>query len=469
MRVLLINPQEGHDALARDFKFYRCHSPPLGILYIAKVLEETGHIVEVIDFAAEEFKEEKILKNINSTDFVGLTINAYNVRNADAISRLIKQNDQNLPIIIGGPICSIAPKQILTEINADMCLEGEGEKVIDKIVNALEGKEALDGISGLYFKKDNTIKHGPAAEIIENLDSISFPARHLVDKYEYGYAAGVRMARGKYTSMITSRGCPYNCKFCCVAGIAKKYRKRSVENIMSEFGEITEKYDSLIIMDDNFLADRKSSMKIIESLIHENYDLDISIMGVRLDAVDEELLKKMKRAGVTSIFLGLESGNQDVLDFYNKGITLNQMEKTIRLIRKFGLNTIGNFIVGAPIETNKHLEKTYGFAKRIPLNTVTFTPFRYLKGSELWKETFEEGKIEDDEYVVETDPSRRLGNFSYRYLEEWCERSSVDIMFQPSRLFREFFNIIARKDFYNFLVAVKFLQNKLSGKYTRKN
>lgn len=460
MDILLINPPLDFDIYENEFGrlVYRSTMPNLGLLYTAKTLEDEGHNVEVIDFEAENFTEEKINNYVNSISAIGITINAYTLKNSAKIASLFKQKDKNLSIIIGGPLCSIQPKQTLIDSNADICVKGEGEKVVGKIVEAIEGKGKFDQIPGIFYKKNGTIKNGPPPEIIKDLDSISFPARHLVEKYEYGLIAGISATKRKVASMVTTRGCPYGCKFCCVTTISKSYRMRSIENVMEEFEELNNKYKSVFILDDNFLIDKKRAIKIMDLIIQKKYDFEFWVAGIRADAADEELFRKMKKAGVKTIGIGIESGNQDVLDFYNKRITIDDIRRAVKLSRKVGFYTQGNFIVGAPIETKYHLEKTFKMAKKLPLDIAFFSSLQYYKGSKLWEDALHEGKVKENEYLIRADSKRGLSNFTYEELEKWCNEASTRFFMRPKFFVDQVIQSFIRNDFSIFKKGFQYLR-----------
>ena len=144
-------------------------------------------------------------------------------QNSMMIANTIREYDPHIPIILGGPHCSLFPKRALDYHHADICLQGPGEFIINPIVEALEGKRKLSSIPGLYYKKGREIKKTKPTKYLENLDLIPFPARHLVDKYTYGKINGIKVTWGKVTSFITSRGCPYNCKFCGIHAYIPRY------------------------------------------------------------------------------------------------------------------------------------------------------------------------------------------------------------------------------------------------------
>ena len=444
MKFLLINPFVDYSVIKEIFA-NEAQVPTLGLLYIASPLEKEGHDVEIIDFYAEKFSEKRLTQVLYGKDAVGITVRSQGKKSVETIIDLIKKTNPNMPIIIGGPHCTLDPIQAILDTKADICVEGDGEKVITKIAEALQGKIKLSEIPGIYYLENNNIMKGPPAEIIEDLDSLPFPARHLVEKYRYGDVQG-DLKLGKVTSIIMSRGCPYNCKFCANRAVTKKYRSRSAENIIKEIREIKQKYDFLDIIDDNFFVDIKRADKILDFLIEEKHNLKIGIYGVRVDAPDKNLFKKMKKAGVKVVFFGLESGNQEVLDFYNKGTNLDQIHDAVRLADKAGLITWGSFIFGAPIETEKHLQTTIKFAKELRLDVAAFVPLGYFKGSPLWIEAVAEGKIREDEFYVKSDSARGLGNFSDEELSNWCIKAFKEYYLRPSYILNQILRSIIRRD-----------------------
>lgn len=446
MKFLLINPFTDYNII-KDIYASESEVPPLGLLYLAKVLEKEGHSVEIIDFCVEKFSKERLQKTLPSMDAVGITVRSYEIKSVFMISDLIKKTDYNIPIIVGGPHCTIQPQQALLETQADICVEGEAENIITKIADALEGEINLANIPGVYYKDKGLVKKGPPTEIIDDLDSIPFPARHLVNQYDYGTFQGVSIYKGKVTSISTSRGCPFNCRFCTNPAITKIYRLRSAENVVEEIKEIEQKYDSIQIVDENFLVNKKRANRILDLIIKEKYDIELGIWGIRIDAADEYLFKKMKKAGVKFVVFGIESGNQDVLDFYDKRITLDQIQKSVKLARDKGFITQGNFILGSPLETKKHIINTINFAKKLPLDFVQFSPLGYLKGSRLWTEAVANGKIRKDELIVLSDSTRGLGNFTEKELWGLTNKAFKDFYLRPGYILDQIFQSFIRGDF----------------------
>jgi radical SAM superfamily enzyme YgiQ (UPF0313 family) len=453
MKFLLINAHASIEIITPTQKKKATKNPwaqPLGLLYIAGVLEQEGHHVEIIDLVAEDITEEKIQRSLSGVDAVGISVDSFAYSDVVHITKKIKQIDEHIPIIIGGPHCTFYPEKSLIDIpDADISVEGEGEQVIKNIIQSFEGQKPLSEIAGIRYRKDNKILVGEPPNVITDLDALPFPARHLVSKYDYGKFGNDYLYKPKFTSIATTRGCPFQCRFCTrhIVGM-NNFRKRSVENIISELQQINDDYGSVMMVDDNFLTDKKRVVDLLDQIISQGINIDIVIQGARVDTADEELYKKMKKAGVKAINFGIESGNQDILDYYRKGITLDQVRKAVKLSHKMDFLTVGNFIIGAPIETMNHLQRTIHFAYSLPLDLVSFTILQYNYHSDLWNEACQEGKISlEDGYSIPADSSKGLGNFSYQDLKTFQRKSLMIFYLRPNYLLRQFYRSIKTQDF----------------------
>ena len=427
---------------------FESYCPPLGLLYIASALKQNNHKVYLIDYTAERFNEEKLLQKIKKVDAIGITLVALTVNSTSKIIRIIKEKNPNVTVLIGGPHCTLVPQRALIDTGADYCVTGEGEEVIKKIAEKLEKGKKITNLPGVYYKSKNKVKTNKESELIEDLDRLSFPARELIEKYKYGFIQGFYLPTGKFTSIMTSRGCPFRCRFCLSSKYSfKKYRIRSAENVIEEFQKISEKYATVLISDDNFLADKKRVIKIMNMIKKEKMDLEMWIEGARIDSADKDLFKVMKSSGVKLIEFGIESGNDDVLEYYRKQINRSQVEKAVKLALDTGFFTIGNFIIGAPMEKEKHIQNTIDFSKKLGLDIAFFNILKYLKGSEIWDEAAEAGKIEQDEYIVISGSKEGLSNFDYSELQEWLTSAYKQFYMRPSYYITQIGRALKRDDF----------------------
>jgi len=403
----------------------------------------------LLDFSVDSFEEQKMVDAVKKSDVVGITVLSFALENVIDIIKIVKKTKPKNKVVIGGPHCTLFPEKSLEETGADISVQGDGELIINDIKKAIKGKISFSSIPGIYYREGNKIKKGPELKLIENLDSVPFPSRHLINKYIYGDQFNSKIKKGDYTSIITSRGCPYACRFCSRNSVSmKKYRTRSTKNILKELKQIqAEGYTYVAIVDDSFLSNKKQAHELLDKIIKEKLKLKFIITAARVDSAEKELFQKMKKAGVTHIQYGLESGNQDVLDFYNKNITLEKIRYAVNLSDKIGLFNMGSFILGAPFETKEHFERTVAFAKSLPLDSVGFATLKYMVGSELWCNAVKDGKISEEDYFVPADSKRGLGLFTESEIVRYCIKARGDYYARLSFMLRLFIKSLKNEDF----------------------
>jgi radical SAM superfamily enzyme YgiQ (UPF0313 family) len=171
------------------------------------------------------------------------------------------------------------------------------------------------------------------------------------------------------------------------------------------------------------------------------------ITAARVDFADRELYSKMKEAGVVHIQFGLESGNQDVLDYYNKQITIEKIRNAVKLSHDIGFFTSGTFILGAPFETKQHFNNTIRFAKTLPLDSVSFLPLRYMAGSDLWSKAVDEGKIFADEYLVDAGSEKGLGLCTTQEIINFGKKAQQLFYLRPRFIINLLISSLRRNDF----------------------
>lgn len=445
MKFLLIYPPPESFFIRTTQVFYGL-SPPLGLLYIATQLLNNGDQVQILDFSAEPFDEQKLFTAAYQADAIGFSILSTSLTEAKKVIQLIQQHKPDIPIIIGGPHCHLLPEKALEETQANICVQGDGEMILENLVKAFNNQKNFSEIPGIFYRTKNSIKRGPVPQLIQNLDSIPFPARHLVKHYIYGREYNPHLKAGEFTSIITSRGCPHHCRFCSRGSInMQRFRTRTTKNIIAELKEIqAQGYRHVVISDDCFPVNKKQANELFDAIIAEDLSLKFTVTATRVDLAEKDVYKKMKQAGVTHMQFGLESGNQDVLDFYHKNTTVETIRNAVQLSHDTGFFTMGSFIFGAPFETKEHFNTTLRFAKSLPLDSVSFLPLRYMVGSELWNKAKSEGKIKEDEYLIPADKNRGLGNFTKEELFEHCLRAQRSFYGRPS-----FFINLLKKSLHN--------------------
>ena len=342
MRIILINPpidsviEKGNVNPVTQYLFY--NSAPLGILYIAAVLEQAGHTVSVVDAAAE-------LLNVSSTaqrvadfnaDVVGIGSFTVTFESTRALGFKIKELCPELPVILGSYHVTLVPNEAMSSDCFDVGVLGEGEFTMLEIVEHYEGKRALEDIKGICYRVDDpsspegwTLHKTLPRPKFKDLDSLPFPARHLLPPNIYRPIPVDDHAFPKF-AMVTSRGCPHACAFCQKS--RSGYRSHSPEYIVDEIEHLIRDFgvQDIAFVDSLFCANKKRVHAICDEILRRGLQDKVSwTCSSRVEVVDKPLLQKMKRAGCWRTRFGIESGHDDVLDFISKGITQEKIKQAI--------------------------------------------------------------------------------------------------------------------------------------------
>lgn len=373
--------------------------PSLGLAYLAASLELDGHKVKVLDIYGSQKSIEEMLLELKQfkPDLCGFTVVTPSVHSVSDLSSHIKENF-DIPIVVGGPHPSAIPDRTLNDFpNLDIAVFGEGEQTVRELVNTLEGTGDLSLVKGIsYRNKGNIVKNDPRP-LIGDLDSIPFPAWHLLDMDKYHELSKKNMAiNGNIFSIITSRGCPSRCTFCDTHTIwTRKCRERSPDNVVDEIETLYKKYDVkyLFFWDDTFVINKERAIEVCDQIIDRDIRIKWECHG-RVNFVDEKVLTKMKEAGCHSMGYGIESGSQETLNYIKKGITLEQAKRAIEITKKVGLETNAFWMIGFPNEKEEDIRKTIELNKSLPLDVHdTFSLLTPFPGTDLYKDMKKEGLI----------------------------------------------------------------------------
>ncbi|MCG2712070.1 MAG: B12-binding domain-containing radical SAM protein [Candidatus Omnitrophica bacterium] len=402
--------------------------PPLGLAYIAAVLEKKFK-VKILDAAVEGWHTEisegkdKIRYGLDfdqikqaivhyKPDVIGIScLFSMQSHNAHKIAHLAKDVDKGIITIMGGAHPSVLAAQVLEDDNIDYVVLGEGEYTTLKLFEHLKQGKDLSLIDGIGYRSNNEIIINQKTTFIENLDDLPFPARHLLNMEKYfkiNMPHGVTTRKRPNTSMITSRGCPAECIFCAIHPIwGKKFRARSAENVIKEIKCLKEEYGVREIQfeDDNLTFDKKRALEIFDRMITEKLDmLWTTPNGVALWAMDEAMLIKMKESGCYRLCLAIESGDQDVLHkIINKPLDLKKTEHIINLAHKYGFETDAFFVIGFPGETKEQIKRTFKFGRRLKVSNVNYYIATPYPGTRLYD------LCVDGNYLVKDFKSETLG------------------------------------------------------------
>jgi radical SAM superfamily enzyme YgiQ (UPF0313 family) len=360
---------------------------PLGIMYLSAFMKKCGHDVILIDASSENLEDEDVIRKIKlfSPSLAGISATSAALRNSQRLAAKMKET-MDVKTVLGGPHISSNSDDFGKSQSFDFAISGEGEIPLKKLVEKLDSGKCFDKVPGLLWRDaDGNAVQNPRGETME-LDSVPFPDREsLKDIRKYRPPIGSYM-REPVLSMITSRGCPYECIFCDNGVFGRKVRFFSHEYVLREIECLISKFGAREIMfvDDTFPLGKKRFENILAGMIENKFKIKWSCMANAND-LDEKILPLMKEAGCWQIAIGIESGDDNILRTIKKKASSFEIAKIANSAHKLGIFVKGFFMVGHPGETTKTLEKTRRFALSLPLSDVTCTIATPVKGSQFYK------------------------------------------------------------------------------------
>jgi anaerobic magnesium-protoporphyrin IX monomethyl ester cyclase len=361
--------------------------PPLGLAYLASSLLEYKNDldIEIIDGLILDYDDyyEKI--SMTDADIIGVTSTITLLDEALQIPKIVKKND--VKFIIGGPGTENLASSKLYESGYLVICYGEGERTIVELVKAFEYGLPLEDVNGISFIHNNKeIKTSPR-ELIENLDDIPFPARDLLDMKKYLSIWKERMGVA-ITQIVSSRGCPFSCRFCSKNVFGRRIRFMSHTRVIEEMRLIYDKYkaERILFDDDLFTINRKRVLDFCDAMEKELPGKRWCAQA-RVEMVDLEMLTRMKQAGCTNLMFGVESGSQRILDFLGKGITVEQIKKTFRWVNEVGIAGGMFLIVGVPGETQRDIDMTKKLIRELKPKSIDLCFLTPIPGTEIFEMT----------------------------------------------------------------------------------
>jgi radical SAM superfamily enzyme YgiQ (UPF0313 family) len=410
MKILLIQPAPRHMVASIVPKYVvegAGHYPPLGLLYVAASLKKnTAADVEILDASLDNLTDADIKREVlaRRPSLVGITATTFTLVDAVNAARAVKEADAGIHVCIGGPHTSVYPDETLALACVDSIVLGEGEESFPELVRRLEAGRSLEGLAGVSFKAGGAVVKNPVCGFIQDLDAVPFPARELLEYRRYRSVIG---ARELFTTLISSRGCPYNCLYCYQA-FGRRYRARSAANMIAEIRAcLAIGIKEFWFFDDNFTVDRKRTLEFCDALLREGLNVSWD-MRTRVDLLDEELLGRLKAAGCKRVFIGIESGVEKTLVTLRKRIDLGRARATLALVKRHGFETYLDFMIGSPGETREEILRTIAFAVELAPDYVQFAVTTPYPDTDLYRVGFEKGLFKRDvwrEFAASPDAS----------------------------------------------------------------
>jgi radical SAM superfamily enzyme YgiQ (UPF0313 family) len=437
------------------------HMPNIQLLYVAAVLEKLGvelMYVDMVGMDVSNFELEKRLKAFGP-DLVGLSVFTSHFHTASSFAAYIKTFLPRAKIILGGVHMAIFPTETM-EYNphVDFGCVGEAEMVLPEFVRRWRANESLDGLKGMLWRDGGEVRYIGPAEPNLDLDSVPFPARHLVPNEKYFNFISTRR---NYTVFNTSRGCPFACIFCEAA--RTKWRARSAENIADEFEECYEKFGirEIDMFDSSFTIKKQRVLDVCRQLISRGLNKKmIWDARSRIDCVDQEMLEAMKEAGCYRIFYGIESGDERILEKLRKKADVAQIRDVIGKTDRVGISAFGYFLVGCPGETFQTYRRTVDLAKSLPLDFAIFNALTPFPKTQLYTDYYIPN-VEKDfwaDYIkapkpLETFVGRPWTELTDDEVRKLSHKAMLEYYFRPGQLWRAIKSVGSMEQFIRYLRA----------------
>ena len=385
MKVLLINPPYFNS----KYKFIGLVAPPLGIAYIAAVLEENNIDVEIIDAAALEMSWETLETEIKriSPGLVAITALTPTIDKAMQTAELAKKTCPQATVVMGGYHPTFNHQEILEREYVDVVVMGEGEYTLLDLVETLDEGGDLKNVQGIAYEGIVT----PPRPLIEDLDELPFPARHLLPMDHYK----ILNMKLHTATMISGRGCPMHCSFCASAALhGHQLRMRSPENVVDEMEHLINDHDSGMIafMDDTFTLKPSRVEDICDEIKRRDIDVYWGCTA-RADTLSEKLLRKLSDSGCITMFLGVESADQQQLDRVNKQMTIKKIRQAFKLSRENDIRTIASVVLGMPGDTKESIERTIKFVRELNPSYALFSLATPYPGTRFYQEAVQDNLI----------------------------------------------------------------------------
>ena len=427
--VILVNPPQKNDiSRALGLK-----APPIGLMYLAAVLREAGEDVEILDADLLELSIDATAREAcrKHPSIVGVTATTPTIKNALKVVSAVKAVDSGVVTVVGGVHPTFMPEETLLSCpELDLVVIGEGEQTLLELTQALKGfqwngrgfsaarefAERVSKVNGIAYRdpsNPNLVRFTPPRAFLEDLDKLPLPARDLVP-FEHYKLLGKDASIG---AIITSRGCPYGCTYCSSSRIGGlKFRARSVDNVLLEIQELHYKYrlNHIEIIDDIFTLNQKRAFEFAKKL--KNLNLDVKwVASSRVNTISRDLLKALFSAGLTTLYYGVESGSQRILDLMKKKVKLEQIREAFRITREEGVKPFGSFILGYPGETLDEMKQTIKFACELDAEYAQFCVLTPYPGTPIYYELKSKGLLltEDWDRYTTLEPVIKYEVFGY--------------------------------------------------------
>ncbi|MCD6221253.1 B12-binding domain-containing radical SAM protein [bacterium] len=434
---------------------------PIGLAYMGAVLLKRGYDVKILDPIAEYIPVQKIYQYAEWADAVFVPFSALHSEDIKAF----RDDFRNKFFILGGALAKHYPEMLLNNGFCDVIIAGEGDAIIGELINSYPD---IENVRGIIYKEDNNRIITTPSTFVMNLDGLPYPARHLLNVKLYWELPFFSQPTAW---ILSSRGCSYNCLFC--TRIRGPLRFRSVEGVIAEIESVIDEFGirNFAFFDDNFNLNGEFVIALCKEMIRKKLKVKWSC-SARADLFTKEMARVMKEAGCVEVKVGLESANDEILNYFNKDTTLKKIRVGLEILKKTGLNYSLQCIFGSPMETRDTVENTIKFVRKYKPLFVSFNILTPLPGSRLFEElrdkiTFDQVKNFD---IIHT--TYPLGQYSVNELRRILKKAYLSyylsfiyltrifkVLIKYPYLFLGIFKTIIKQFFYIYTSIIKERKN----------
>ncbi len=444
MKALLVHPHGSNwMGSGKDISTIFNLMPPIGLLSIAAYLEEHGIPVEVMDCYGAPSTIEQHASDIlaRNPDVVGFSCTTSSFLEGYAIAERVKEQRPDIRIVFGGAhACTVGPSLLDSFPAADFLVIGEGEVTFAELMTS--DFQNMAAIPGIGYRQDGKGVLSSVRENIPDLDSLPFPAYHLLPDFPKRYNLPLfSYPKAPNTSIISSRGCPYQCSYCDRSVFSKGFRFNSPEYIVEHLRYLHEKFGirHVFFYDDLFTFDRKRVARFCTLMEEKQVPVGYNCIA-RLEHVDEELLSLLKRSGCWQVNFGIESGDPEILSQHRKLYELDQVGKKLKMVKDAGMRVKGLFMMGFTGETEESIQRTIRYALTLPLDEINVTKFTPFPGAPIYSTI------------------REFGEFT----EDWPSMNCLNFVFIPKGMTRE-----RLEELYNEFISRFYRRSRIHWGYTK--
>lgn len=399
-KILLTRPPTGQNVLLGGEGRDRHPQPSLGLAYVAAALQDEIEVLPILDgnFSADYLQDLRKVVQQEQPDVVGFSAFTPFARKAVAGVKVVKEMNPSILTVMGGPHATVLPENTLDKCpELDVVVRDEAELTVRDIIRGTP----FDQIQGIAYRVDGKPIRTPPRPYIRDMDTIPYPALHLLPHFPKGYKPHPPKSTGKpWTSLLWSRGCPFLCTYCTRdASFGLRFRCNSTEYVVGLLHTLRHKWgiEEITFYDDVFTLHREKTLELMEAMRPEKLGFRLSWDAeTRVDLVDPVLLKAMKRAGCRTIAYGIEHGIF-IQEIKGGRASLEQAEKAVRWTHEAGINTVGYFMLGLPNETPETVRQTIEFAKKLDVTYAQFAITTPFPGNELYRQAVASGLINLDD------------------------------------------------------------------------